>query len=238
MFEISDQKILTNINKKMKTKRNTIDPIGKLMSLRYKSHPWHGVDIGENAPNVVTCFIEMVPTDTVKYEVEKASGYLTIDRPQKYSSILPALYGFIPQSYCGKTVGSVSAGVLKRPEIVGDGDPLDVCVLTEKEITHGDILVQARPIGGFRMLDGNEADDKIIAVLVGDAVYGEYKDITDCPNAVVERLRHYFLTYKDMPGDEKSRCEITHIYGRKEAVDLITNAMDDYHDYVESVLFH
>jgi inorganic pyrophosphatase len=148
------------------------------------------------------------------------------------------LYGFIPQSYCGKKVGDVSAAILNRPEVVGDGDPLDVCILTEKEITHGDILVQARPIGGFRMLDGKEADDKIIAVLADDAVYGEYKDIADCPQSVVERLRHYFLTYKDMPGGEKNRCEITHIYGRKEAVDLISNAMDDYHDYVESVLFH
>jgi inorganic pyrophosphatase len=151
---------------------------------------------------------------------------------------LPALYGFIPQSYCGKKVGLVAANALNRPEIVGDGDPLDVCILTEKEITHGDILVQARPIGGFRMLDGNDADDKIIAILVGDAVYGDYKDITDCPQAIIERLRHYFLTYKDMPGDEKSRCEITHTYGRKDALQLIHHAMDDYHDYVEGVLFH
>jgi inorganic pyrophosphatase len=179
----------------------------------------------------------MVPTDTVKYEADKASGYLMIDRPQKFSSILPALYGFIPQTYCGKEVAKVSADILERPDIVGDGDPLDICILTEKEITHGDILVWARPIGGFRMIDGNEADDKIIAVLQDDAVYGEYKDISDCPKAVLDRLRHYFLTYKDMPGEERGRCEITHVYGLKEAHSLINRSMNDYKKYVGNLLF-
>jgi len=217
--------------------KKSLDPIGKLMGLRYKSHPWHGIEIGENAPKVVTSFVEMVPTDTVKYEADKASGYLTIDRPQKFSSILPALYGFIPQTYCGKNVAEVSAKILKRPDIVGDGDPLDICILTEKEITHGDILVQSRPIGGFRMIDGNEADDKIIAVLKGDAVYGEYKDINDCPPAVIDRLKHYFLTYKDMPGAERGRCEITHTYGLKEAHSLINKSVADYKKYVQDFLF-
>jgi hypothetical protein len=76
-----------------------MDPIGKLMGLRYKSHPWHGVDIGNKAPDILTCYIEMVPTDTVKYEVDKKSGYLKLDRPQKYSNVVPALYGFIPQTF-------------------------------------------------------------------------------------------------------------------------------------------
>lgn len=77
------------------------DPIARLMGLRYKSHPWHGLEVGDDAPEVVTAFIEMVPTDTVKYELDKVSGYIKIDRPQKYSNVVPALYGFIPQSYCG-----------------------------------------------------------------------------------------------------------------------------------------
>jgi inorganic pyrophosphatase len=220
-----------------KMAHKALDPIGKLLGLRHKAHPWHGIDIGDTAPEVFTAFIEMVPTDTVKYEVDKETGYLTIDRPQKYSSILPALYGFIPQTHCGYRVAEKCIEVLGRPEIVGDGDPLDVCILTEKEITHGDILVQARPIGGFRMLDGNEADDKIIAVMIGDAVYGEYRDITDAPKAVLERLRHYFLTYKDMPGDEKGRCEITHTYDAAEAKDVITRATADYRSFVERLMF-
>lgn len=216
--------------------KKTIDPIGKLIGLRYKSHPWHGIDMGENAPAVLKCFVEMVPTDTVKYEIDKTTGFLTIDRPQKFSSILPALYGFIPQSYCGQRVALKSAEALKRPEIIGDGDPLDVCILTEKEITHGDLLVEAIPIGGFRMIDGNEADDKIIAVLKGDAVYGQYKDISDCPTPVLDRLRHYFLTYKDMPGG-KSNCEIPHVYGVKDALDVINKSSEDYKDFVQATLF-
>jgi len=217
-------------------KKKSIDPIGKLMDLRFRSHPWHGIEIGEESPKVVTSFIEMVPTDTVKYEADKESGYLTIDRPQKYSNILPALYGFIPQTYCGANVAKKSGDLLKRPEIVGDGDPLDICVLTEKEITHGDILVQAVPIGGLRMIDGTEADDKIIAVLKNDAVYSGYKDISDCPAPVIDRLKHYFLTYKDMPG-EKRDCEITHIYSREEAHDIINRAVKDYRNYIENLLF-
>jgi inorganic pyrophosphatase len=217
-------------------KKKSIDPIGKLMDLRFRSHPWHGIEIGEDCPVTVNSFIEMVPTDTVKYEADKVSGYLTIDRPQKYSSILPALYGFIPQTYCGLNVAKKSAEILDRPEIIGDGDPLDICVLTEKEITHGDILVQAVPIGGFRMIDGKEADDKIIAVLKDDAVYSGYKDITDCPELVINRLKHYFLTYKDMPG-EKRDCEVTHIYNKEEAHDIISRAVKDYRNYIENLLF-
>ena len=81
------------------------DPIGRLMGLRYKSHPWHGISMGKNAPEEVTAFIEVVPTDTVKYEIDKTSGYLKLDRPQKFSNVVPALYGFIPQTFCGELVG-------------------------------------------------------------------------------------------------------------------------------------
>ena len=211
-----------------------MDPIGRLMGLRYKSHPWHGVEIGKDAPNVVTCFIEMVPTDTVKYEVDKNSGYLRIDRPQKYSNIVPALYGFIPQTYSGQRVADLSIQKTDNPKIKGDGDPIDICILTEKEITHGDILVEARPIGGFRMIDGSEADDKIIAVLHNDAVYGGYKDVKDCPPAVINRLKHYFLTYKDLPGNPRD-CEITHTYGIKEAHDVIKRSVEDYKSRFDSL---
>jgi inorganic pyrophosphatase len=207
-----------------------MDPIvGKLMGLRYKSHPWHGIDIGEEAPEVVTCFIEVVPTDTVKYEVDKVSGYLRLDRPQKYSNVVPALYGFLPQTYSGAKVAELSREKTGNASINGDNDPLDICILTEKDITHGDIIVRARPIGGFRMIDNNEADDKIIAVLNKDAVYGGYTDIKDCPPLVIDRLKHYFLTYKDLPG-EKRRCEITHTFGIEEAHDLIRRSMEDYSD--------
>src|SRR6185503_15121426 len=100
------------------------------------------------------------------------------------------------------------------PGIQGDGDPLDVCVLTEKPLAHGNLLVEAIPIGGLRMLDGNEADDKIIAVLEGDAVYGGLQDVSECPLNVVDRLRHYFLTYKQVPGGGARTVEITDVYGK------------------------
>lgn len=211
-----------------------MDPIGRLMGLRYKSHPWHGIDIGKEAPDVIMTFIEMVTTDTVKYEVDKVTGYLKLDRPQKYSNTVPALYGFIPQTYSGNTVAEYCREKTGKKEIKGDGDPIDICVLTEKQIVHGDILVRARPIGGFRMLDGNESDDKIIAVLNNDAVYGNYKDITDCPELVVDRLKHYFLTYKDLPGKERD-VEITHTFGIEEAHEIIKRSMADYKDKFESL---
>ena len=203
------------------------DPIGRLMGLRYKSHPWHGVHIGEDAPEVVTAFIEVVSTDTVKYEIDKESGYLLLDRPQKYSNVVPAIYGFIPQTFCGDRVAKICSVRTNCGDVKGDGDPIDIVVLTEKSIAHGDILVKAKPIGGFRMIDGNEADDKIIAVLSNDVVYEGYKDVSDLPPVVVERLKHYFLTYKDMPGRDKD-TEITHTYGVDEAHEVIQHSMGDY----------
>ncbi len=203
------------------------DPIGRLMGLRYKSHPWHGVYIGKDAPEVVTAFIEVVPTDTVKYEIDKDSGYLRLDRPQKYSNVIPALYGFIPQTFAGVKVGEFCNMKTGRKDIVGDGDPIDICVLTEKDISHGDLLVSARPIGGFRMIDGNQADDKIIAILSNDTVYGHFRDISEVPPIVIQRLEHYFLTYKDMPGQSKN-TEITHTYGHDEALEVIRQSIDDY----------
>lgn len=219
----------------MKTSGKLMDPIGRLMGLRYKSHPWHGVDLGETAPEKVTAFIEMVPTDTVKYEVDKSSGYLKIDRPQKYSNVIPALYGFLPQTFCGKRVGDYCMEKSGREDIHGDGDPLDICILTEKTISHGDILVESIPIGGFRMIDGNEADDKIIAILKDDATYGEINSIEELPQIVVDRLKHYFLTYKDIPGVEAANTDITHIYGQKEAQEVIIAAMNDYMDWLDNI---
>ncbi len=204
-----------------------MDPIGRLMGLRYKSHPWHGIDIGEKAPEVVTCFIEVVPTDTIKYEIDKVSGYLRIDRPQKYSNVVPSLYGFIPQTYCGDNVGNYCAEKTAKKEIQGDGDPLDICILTEKDVMHGDLIAEAIPIGGFRMIDGNFADDKIISVLKGDVVYGDFTDVSQLPELVLERLKHYFLTYKDMPGETRE-SEITHVYNAEEAREVIKLSMKDY----------
>lgn len=202
----------------------------KQIGLRYKSHPWHGVAIGENAPEQLMAFIEVVPSDTVKYEVDKETGYLMIDRPQQFSNIMPALYGFVPRTYCDKEVAALCNERTGRTDIVGDGDPLDICVLTEREVTHGDILVNSIPIGGMRMIDDGEADDKIVAVLKDDLFYGNYTDIKDVPKKVIERLRHYFLTYKSIPGstENSKHVEITEVYGAEEAREVIAASMRDY----------
>lgn len=203
------------------------DKLWKLIGLRYKSHPWHGVEIGSRAPDIVTTFIEVIPSDSVKYEVDKKTGYLKIDRPQKFSNIVPALYGFVPQTYCKEQVAAFCMEKTGRTDIVGDDDPLDICVLTEREVTHGNILVKARPIGGFRMLDGGEADDKIIAVLENDEVYDAWEDISQLPQSILNRLKHYFLTYKQLPG-EAPKCEIADVYGREEAHEVIRRSQADY----------
>jgi inorganic pyrophosphatase len=192
-----------------------------------KAHPWHGVDIGKNAPDEVTVFVEIVPGDTVKYEIDKPSGYLKIDRPQQYSNVVPANYGFIPRTYCGDNV----AGLARENSGVnisgGDGDPLDILVLTEHHIPRGDIILKASPIGGLCLIDNGQADDKIIAVLKGDKVYEQYRELADLPEGVLRRFEHYFLTYKTLPGDARV-CDITRSYGRDEAGTVIRAAMQDY----------
>lgn len=198
------------------------------MTTKFKAHPWHGIAIGENTPTVVTAFIEIVPTDTVKYEIDKESGYLKIDRPQKFSNVVPALYGFVPQTYCDVKIAEFASLKSGKKVEKGDGDPLDICVLTEHTITHGDIILQAIPIGGLRLIDKGEADDKIIAVMKSDEIYNMWKDITDVPEAIVNRLKHYFLTYKNLPGADKPTCEITNVYGREEAYEVIKRSQDDY----------
>jgi inorganic pyrophosphatase len=196
----------------------------------YKLHPWHGVDIGDRAPEMIYAFIEIIPSDTVKYEIDKASGYLKVDRPQKFSNIVPALYGFVPKTYCREEVARVNMEYTGRTGIIGDGDPLDIMVLTEHEITHGDIIVECMPIGGLRLVDNNEADDKIIAVMKHDYVYNQWSDIDQLPAGIVNRLKHYFLTYKNMP-DIPPTCVIDEVYGASKAREVILASMTDYQNH-------
>jgi len=198
------------------------------MKHSFSAHPWHGVSLGDKAPGEVTAFIEIVPTDVVKYEIEKESGLLRVDRPNKFSSQCPTLYGFLPQTYCGKRVGSYCSSKTGKAGITGDGDPLDICVLAERPIQHGGILVTAVPIGGLRMIDRDQADDKIIAVLHQDGVYGTWSDITSCPENLLDRLQHYFLTYKEMPGGSTRKVEIAAVYGPEEARQVILESIADY----------
>ncbi len=189
---------------------------------RWRPHPWHGLEVGDNIPSIVNAYIEMTPFDAVKYEVDKTTGYLRVDRPQLTSSMTPTLYGFIPQTYCADRVNALSPKSER-----GDGDPLDICVITERPINRGEVILKARVIGGIQMIDNGEADDKIIAVLDNDQFWSTANEIDDIPPALLERLRHYFETYKLVPG-QPSDVQIEKIYDRKTAYTVIEAAMEDY----------
>lgn len=193
----------------------------------FKAHPWHGISVGEEAPDVVNVFIEIVPSDTIKYEVDKASGYLKVDRPQQFSNIIPALYGFIPRTYCHDEVLKLALESGATDVTTGDLDPLDICVLSSHHINAGGMLMEAIPIGGFKMIDKGEADDKIVAVMKGDHAFGHFRDIEDLPQAEVKRLMHYFLTYKNLP-DEPAKCRIQEVYGSEHAKKVILASQADY----------
>src|ERR1700755_79450 len=194
----------------------------------FQAHPWHGVTPGPRTPEFVNAYIEIVPTDAVKYELDKWSGHLRVDRPQRFSSMSPSLYGFIPQTYCGNEVAELCALRTGRSGIEGDKDPMDICVLSEKTFGNGGFFLHARPIGGLRMIDGNQADDKIIAVLESDLAFGGIGDVTEVPRGLIDRLKHSFRSNKQLPGDEPKRVEITDVYDRTEAVEVIRRSFNDY----------
>ena len=191
---------------------------------RWRPHPWHGLEVGPAPPQMVTAYIELTPFDSVKYEVDKATGYLKIDRPNRTSSQPPALYGFIPRTFCGTRVQALAPQSTR-----GDLDPLDICVLSERPIQKSDIVLTARVVGGLQMIDGGEADDKIIAVLNNDPLWDQAKDIADLPAAIIERITHYFETYKLSP-NEDSTVSIDQVYGHEHAYKVIEAAIRDYED--------
>jgi inorganic pyrophosphatase len=191
---------------------------------RWRPHPWHGLEAGKDPPRTVNAFIEITPFDVIKYEVDKTTGYIRVDRPQRSSSQPPVLYGFIPRTYCDERVAALSAKSER-----GDGDPLDICVISERPINRAEVILSARVVGGLDCNDHGEADDKIIAVLENDMVYGSAEDITDLPPVLVERIRHYFSTYKLVPGEE-SKLTVESIYGHEHAMRVVEAALKDYSD--------
>ena len=189
---------------------------------RWRPHPWHGLDPGPSPPSLVNVFVEITPFDLVKYEVDKASGYLKVDRAQRTSSLPPSIYGFIPQTYADAGVAALMPGATR-----GDRDPLDICVLSERPISRAEVLLHASVVGGLPMLDGGEADDKILAVLRDDPLYGDIREIDDVPGALVDRLIHYFSTYK-LPRSGDVRVSVGEPYSRGHAETVILAAMSDY----------
>lgn len=194
---------------------------------RWRRHPWHGLRARpeDMAEDIVQVYIEMTPADVVKYELDKSSGFLMVDRPQRTTSSPPALYGFIPRTYCAEEVAK------RCPDVdIADGDPLDICVFSERHITRADIVLKARVVGGIQMIDCGEADDKIVAVLDGDNIWGHVQDIADLPDIKTERLQHYFSTYKMVPGKELD-IKVDFVYGREEALKVIAASQKDYDNH-------
>ena len=191
---------------------------------RWRPHPWHGLELGPDPPHIVHAYIEITPFDLIKYEIDKTTGYMWVDRPQRTSSQPPTLYGFIPRTYCAARVNALSP----RAE-GGDGDPLDICVISERPLNRSEVILSARVVGGLQAIDGGEADDKIIAVLENDPFWADAEDISDLPEVLINRLQHYFSTYKMIPGGE-SQMVIEKVVDRDYALRIIRAAVEDYEE--------
>jgi inorganic pyrophosphatase len=189
---------------------------------RWRPHPWHGLDVGPDPPRIVHAYIEITPFDLIKYEIDKTTGYMLVDRPQRTSSQPPTLYGFIPRTYCGRRVHALSPKAGR-----GDGDPLDICVISERPLNRSEVILSARVVGGLQAIDGGEADDKIIAVLENDRFWSDTDDVSELPEVLVNRLEHYFSTYKMRPGGQ-SQMSIESIFDRDYALRVVAAAIEDY----------
>ncbi len=173
---------------------------------------------------MLNAFIEITPFDLVKYEVDKDTGYMRVDRSTRTSSLPPALYGFVPRTYAGRRVAALMPGVER-----GDHDPLDIIVLCERPVTRAEVIIRANVVGGISMNDHGEADDKIIGVFKDDPVFGQTQELDDLPEILVTRLVHYFATYKLKPG-ETDGVVINGTYGRRHAEDVVTASLGDYRE--------
>ena len=189
---------------------------------RWRPHPWHGLEVGPNPPELVNAYIEITPFDFVKYEVDKITGYLKVDRPQRTSSQPPALYGFIPRTYCGQHVNA-----LEPDSIRADGDPLDIVVISERPIMHPEVILTVRVVGGLRMIDHGESDDKVVGVLQNDSFWQHVTDIDQLPTALIDRLRHYSATYKLLPGT-KEPVIVKEVLNREQGLEVVEASILDY----------
>ena len=175
-------------------------------------------------PDRVRCFIEITQYDRIKFEMDPVTGYLCVDRPQRNSSLPPNPYGFVPQTLCGPRTGDcMKAGS------AGDGDALDICILSEHQLTRSEVVLNVRVIGAIQTLDHDKVDPKIIAVLEGDLLWGGLKDLDGVPDSQLDRLEHYFRQYKV----EKKRQNPVKLIGRAtrdEALELLNRSREDYRD--------
>ncbi|MGB0885600.1 MAG: inorganic diphosphatase [Chitinophagales bacterium] len=169
-------------------------------------NPWHNVSHGENAPDIVNGIIEIPKNTRAKYEIDKESGLLMLDRVLYSSMYYPANYGFIPQTYCD------------------DNDPLDIIILSQITIVPM-CIVSAKPIGVMRMKDGGELDDKIIAVAENDMSVNHINDISELPKHFFKEIRNFFEDYKKL---EHKAVEVTDFEDAAKAKEIILQSIEDY----------
>lgn len=172
----------------------------------YPSNPWHKVNVGDHTPDIVNGIIEIPQNTRAKYELDKESGLLMMDRVLYSAMYYPANYGFIPQTYCD------------------DKDPLDIVVLSQINIVPL-CIVSAKVIGVMRMLDGGEADDKIIAVAENDMSVNHINDISELPDHFRKELRNFFEDYKKL---ENKTVEVEEFQNAETAKEIILKSIEDY----------
>jgi inorganic pyrophosphatase len=169
-------------------------------------NPWHDIPYGENAPEMVTAIIEIPKGSKNKYELDKDSGLLKVDRVLFSSVHYPANYGFIPQTYCD------------------DRDPLDILVLGQ-EAVYPLTLMRAKPIGVMQMIDQQEEDDKIIAVHADDPEFADYTDINQLAKHKMKELQRFFEDYKQL---EQKAVRVERFLGREPALKIVSQAIALY----------
>jgi len=169
-------------------------------------NPWHDVSYGEHAPERMMSIIEIPKNTRAKYELDKESGMLLLDRVIYSSMYYPANYGFIPRTYCD------------------DGDPLDILVLSQIEIVPM-CLVDTKVIGVMRMMDGGEMDDKIIAVATNDMSVAHHNCVTELPEYWLKEMRNFFEDYKKL---ENKSVDVSDFQGREEAHKIVQQSIEDY----------
>jgi inorganic pyrophosphatase len=171
------------------------------------THPWHDIPCEEPVDESFPAFIEIAKGSKVKYELDKATGLLKVDRILFSSVHYPANYGFIPRTYCD------------------DGDPLDVLVLCQEPVVPS-CMMRARAIGLMQMRDDKGLDDKVIAVHLDDPAYNHYTHIREVPPHVLLELRRFFEEYKAL---EHKSVEVDELQGPFEAVKAIRAGIAGYH---------
>jgi inorganic pyrophosphatase len=169
-------------------------------------NPWHNVSPGEDLPEIVNGIIEIPKGTRAKYELDKDSGLLKLDRVLFSSMYYPANYGFIPQTFCD------------------DKDPLDILIISQIDVVPM-CIVPAKIIGVMRMLDNGEADDKIIAVSAGDPSVNHINDISELPQHFISELRNFFEDYKKL---EKKTVKVEDFLGKVTALQILSDSFELY----------